>query len=120
MRTKMPSWMQKWVKKLESGNYRQAKESLYDEPYKSGQKASYCCLGVLCRVAEEEKIKELSRDWKDDGSLNDDLRLKLGITRPAQTKFIRMNDEDGKSFKEIAADIRKNWKKYLTKTALKV
>ncbi len=88
----------RWVKALESGNYKQCKGRLAGGGY-------YCCLGVLHKI--EPKIEQ---DWLD-GSLVPET-CKIDLTD--QYQLIRMNDGEGqwqgnrKSFKEIAKWIRAN------------
>ena len=43
--------MKKWVKALNSGEFKQGQMRLYDP-----EKNSYCCLGVLCDLALVEGV----------------------------------------------------------------
>ena len=44
-----------WVEALRSGKYKQGRLALYDK-----HNESYCCLGVLCKVAG--KMESLGKD----------------------------------------------------------
>jgi hypothetical protein len=106
----------KWVEALRSGEFKQAQGTLHDAKHDS-----YCCLGVLCKVAgaewgECEKevegddgyyIKTFSHVPVKDGQLlgnTDDEELekwackKFGI--PDQVVLIAMNDGLGKEGQE--------------------
>lgn len=120
----------KWIAALRSGEFEQAQGELHD-----ARNDSYCCLGVLCKVAgaewtsfEKEMLGEdgFYRATRDhvpvkDGELLGDTDgeelepaacEKFGI--PDQTIFIYMNDGNTKrdikphSFAEIADYIEKN------------
>ena len=102
MKTK---WRKLWIKALLSGEYDQTFGSLHT-------KEGYCCLGVLCDVVEP-KVK-----WKwrhlphcfyfqdEDCYPPKDLLKKVGLSKKSMGVLANMND-DGKSFKEIAAHIVK-------------
>lgn len=77
----------KWVAALRSGEYKQGRNRLK-------WAGRYCCLGVLCEVAG---ITHGSRD----GSLPGDFAIKQKIG-DHQSRLQEMNDDDGKSFAEIA------------------
>jgi hypothetical protein len=51
----------KWLEKLRSGNYPQAKGALYTREDEDGNEG-YCCLGILCEVLVEDGLirKDLS------------------------------------------------------------
>ena len=107
----------KWIAALLSGEYKQAKGKLYD-----GE--GYCCLGVLCKVLGGEFIKEDSyinhnvKDiWRCEGEseiLTLSMKEKAGMSSLSgeysigvecnDAQLTRDND-DGKTFKEIAAII---------------
>src|SRR4249920_787710 len=46
-----------WIEALESGEYAQTREGLLHRSIKDSQD-SFCCLGVLCDLAEKEGIVE--------------------------------------------------------------
>jgi hypothetical protein len=85
----------KWVKALESGDYKQCGMKLQS---KDGEN---CCLGVLCRVM---RIKHKS--LIDNGEL-DDVGLDKVMPKDVQEKLIRMNDVERKSFQDIADFLKK-------------
>jgi hypothetical protein len=88
----------KWVEALRSGEYKQGKTFLYNTTDET-----YCCLGVLCAI-HGDPLNKLAHNcttnitWFDTG-LDDKQRSLLGDT---------MNDNEGKSFAEIADYIEKN------------
>lgn len=83
----------KWVEALRSGKYEQGRASL-----RSGGK--YCCLGVLCAVAG----LEISTDGENvDGGYGP--ITELGVRTDT---LWWMNDQEKKSFTEIADYIEKN------------
>lgn len=104
----------KWAAALESGEYKQGKGQL-----RKGDK--FCCLGVLCNlhaqahpeIAGKEKAKSLYlghrstlpcevAEWAAMRSNNGYLSYDIDL--------VRMNDDKGKAFAEIAKVIRKYWK----------
>lgn len=106
----------KWAYALESGEYRQTKSALeFDN--------AFCCLGVLCKIAQKEKIpvntvaKSSRRLYGGDLDIQPEVlkwsRMKSFSGRlPNSTKLgslVNLNDE-GSSFKEIAKIIRKYWR----------
>lgn len=70
-----PEIKKEWIAKLRSGEYKQIKKWIQDAE-------GYCCLGVLCYAVSVEAYYELS----------DQTCITL----------INMNDEEGKTFHEIA------------------
>lgn len=97
-----------WVEALESGKYRQTQGQLRE---KVGGRYAYCCLGVLCKLAEQdggEKFygeiygcetklppKHIMEFMFDDGEDDAD-------------DLANLNDNEGYTFKQIAEYIRKN------------
>lgn len=83
----------KWIEALRSGKYEQGR---YEFKNKDGR---FCCLGVLCRVADEPISGWAGGNWrfvnKATGSPN------------TSDLLARMND-GGKTFPEIADWIEKN------------
>jgi hypothetical protein len=79
----------KWVEALRSGDYKQTSHVLHDE-----QENAYCCLGVLCIVAKKELDGE-TYPWLDKETGD-------------YSRFVTMNDEEGKSFGQIADYIEAN------------
>lgn len=123
-----------WVEALRSGKYKQGKHSLKNNNDK------YCCLGVLCDVyAKTQKKKGFSKNqvdiigaytfgdtekeavlpenvkkWAQIG--NKKIRISISndqrIERFVQSHLIHMNDEENKTFDEIATFIEKNWREF--------
>jgi hypothetical protein len=104
--------LRKWVEALESGRYKQTRESLH--------KIGYCCLGVWCEIREGgEWVRTLSRSRDftyeldgetvllEDAELDGVLRGELGITEEEETDYVVLNDTDRANFKRIAQEIRK-------------
>lgn len=104
------SVMQKWVKALRSGKYKQGKHQLRDSDN------NYCCLGVLCEISgkkydgedlfEPHEVASFA-GFKDLGTHY----LKKGYkTRQGKAhSLVELNDW-GLSFKQIANIIEKNYK----------
>lgn len=95
----------KWLEALRSGKYDQGTGQLRDSRH------CFCCLGVLCDVAAPEAWDDdmwaygKDEDRKEEvGNLPFRFRLKTGITDTNERDLIRLNDQDKKSFAEIA-----NW-----------
>ena len=79
---------QKWVEALRSGKYKQHHGSLFNQ-----SRTAHCCLGVLRDVTGSSEC------W------NEFLRESVGEHKRT---LIRMNDEQDKSFAEIADYIEQN------------
>jgi hypothetical protein len=105
--------MQKWVKALRSGKYKQAQELLRKVDRETGEVVGHCCLGVLCDLYRKEKRK----GWSP----------RLGAAYPSDTvaswagmdhwnpkvdgvELAQLNDAYNKSFAEIADIIEANYK----------
>ncbi|UQD69243.1 hypothetical protein JEY40_24825 [Bradyrhizobium japonicum] len=80
----------KWVEALRSGEYKQIPMELHD------REGGYCCLGVLCTVAQI--------DMDDTGPAYRVLERITGGYAP----LVTLNDDKGKSFAEIADWIEAN------------
>lgn len=104
---------QKWVDALRSGEYKQTTETLQDE-------YGYCCLGVACKVAEQNGIN-VNTD-EDNGDISgdslfsqQDVKNWLGLydneglfeTTPSKCYLTTLNDTEGLDFDEIADYIEK-------------
>lgn len=110
-----PNIKQKWIEALRSGKYQQARRALRD-----GDR--YCCLGVLCDVAElgewvepqdERGVYEMRFDVPSGSTAREDMlpqsTLKeIGMQDHQQDFCWKMNDEERKSFSEIADYIEAN------------
>lgn len=97
----------KWLKALRSGEYKQGSGQLRSDD-------RYCCLGVLCDITGH--LKPRSFDWMNDFPdmdyrCNDDdaIREFKGLSAATQKTLAHLND-NGSSFKEIAAYISRNVK----------
>jgi hypothetical protein len=81
-----------WIAALRSGEYRQGLNYLHDS-----ERNTFCCLGVLCRVAgvSIDDIRDvISTDTPClDSGIDKEMRSYLGDT---------LNDGQGKTFSEIA------------------
>lgn len=121
--------MKKWVKALRSGSYRQTTFRLSRKFNKEENETSryhYCCLGVLCQLAFNEGIvKYIISDnekiygdaWCNNTSLPlevlhwSGMNSEFGLIESEGIELIDLNDNKGKSFKEIADIIEKHYKK---------
>lgn len=113
-------FIKKWIKALRSGEYTQGSTCL-KQIYrtKSGRKTKkfqHCCLGVACELLP----KKLNTSWDKfnqlvvttgklisthDGSLPVNILNYIGLELREQDNLIRLNDEKGYSFTEIADHI---------------
>lgn len=109
---------QKWIEKLESGEYPQGQGGLRIKN-KEGGPDQFCCLGVLADIINPNGWRPpIDRWYKNeeitcytfgehgcDGYLPENIAEEVGLLENEQTKFACMNDE-GKKFHEIAREIR--------------
>lgn len=91
-----PEIKEKWVKALRSGRYKQGRGRLLRRMARGDY---HCCLGVLCAVTRRDP-----QGW----SLSPTLRKKFGLRSEQTAALERMNDDDGKTFREIADYIEAN------------
>jgi hypothetical protein len=117
-----PSLARKWRDQLLSGNYVQTRRELHRVKSKGrrvSQRAGYSALGVLSEIVAHTKVVRATH-WKWDGrawrypdevprilSLPDIVRKKIGLTAGDQQFFVGLNDDDHKSFRQIAREIEK-------------
>lgn len=121
-----------WLEALESDKYKQTVGMLVN-----GNGQGFCCLGVMCKLEGLEVKRAETGDYFDNGTIRlpiinafftdkgreltgtptIDITEKYGFgdvwENPkylAIRKYINMND-DGKTFKEIAAALREDYKK---------
>ena len=104
-----------WVAALRSGEYDQSVSVLQDE-------FGYCCLGVLCEVGKKHGVKLIKRtgdsflgaiygsDLIYGGDLSDQDEVEKWSGVAEDEHLVRMNDDLGKGFDEIADYIDQNWK----------
>lgn len=119
-----------WVNALRSGKYKQGKNLLKLET--NGQ-YNYCCLGVLCELAVENKIIEESsikhflfpspggsHYFENGKSYLEDKVLEWSGISTNNGKFdtdknglpitlAKLNDDEGYTFEEIANVIEEHW-----------
>jgi hypothetical protein len=109
-----PEFKKEWVAALRSGYYKQGKYKLRNSP-----RAQYCCLGVACDISAKRGIGDWHNiDYSESmrfafitdsiTSIPSPLRVELGITPDQQQTLIDLNDEQDKSFDEIADYIETN------------
>ena len=100
------------LKALTSGKFKQAQSVLCDKT-PSGKIKGYCCLGVLCVVQGAKFDKEghpfVGKVRGDSTARLDYGPFTAGLSFSGMQEMINMND-DGKTFKQIAAWVRKNIK----------
>lgn len=87
---------QKWLKALRSGRYKQAIGRLQ---VTRNYKDTFCCLGVLCKT---QKVK--NDIIESSFGLPNDVRMNVSLSEKDCLILTTLNDEEKKSFKEIA-----NW-----------
>lgn len=85
-----PDLKKEWVKALRSGEYKQCQGNLH------GATGTHCCLGVLDVI-----VKAKEPNTRNGPLLKAFYKIDWGT-------FIRMNDDEGKSFNEIADWIEEN------------
>jgi len=110
MKKRLTNAQKLWLEALESGEYKQTTGWLY-------RKGSYCCLGVACKLYNEENNKKVRyrkhahleslpmvKKWlglnSDEGTLGD-------IPKVQAESLATLNDH-GSSFKDIAKIVRAN------------
>jgi hypothetical protein len=92
----------KWTKALRSGKFTQGSGSLRTTAEeRSRGKDCFCCLGVLCEVTDTTYRAGF-------GYPSRSARQKLGLGDAAMDQLVKMNDQEGKSFRQIADWIEKN------------
>lgn len=99
---------QKWIEVLESGYYPQGRGALY----RGGR---YCCLGVAVKVTDNGR-------FVDNHTLSNrqysalDLNSGSGIAANSNRSLVVLNDEEQKTFPEIAAILRNEPQNYFKGT----
>lgn len=104
----MTNLQRRWVEALESGKYEQGMGQLRNSNNR------YCCLGVACDVNDPTLWDGVDMGWykgEGDEELSDNLLNKLGLTSDDQCNLIDMNDNQRKTFPEIAAYLREFYNK---------
>lgn len=108
-----------WLEALRSGKFRQGTWALKklagwdNEPY-------HCCLGVLCEAAglkegELGAVKGFKTFWDPaepntpcSTGLPPAFRVRAGLDAMDEINLVRMNDQEGRDFGQIAEWIEKN------------
>lgn len=93
-----------WVKALRSGDFKQGTNKLRD------LNNNYCCIGVLCKVANI-KARKSENGYRFDGliaTLSQHFSRQLKLSIHHQNRLIYMNDSENKTFEQIANWIEKN------------
>lgn len=93
----------KWVAALRSGRYEQARQA-----FREGD--GFCCLGVLADICEkgewDERVYVINNNATDEVELDGDLgpygRPLFGMDEKTEKHLIRLNDDDGADFCQIA------------------
>lgn len=96
---------EKWVTALRSGEYRQTTGELKDE-------YGYCCLGVLCDIANVKRdggvfVDNAGFPLRGDGSSYGKFYPRFARLYSTRNTLMRMNDT-GKSLEQIADWIEDN------------
>jgi len=104
---------EKWLHDLETTTEPQGKYHLCELDQTTGEPTGWCCLGRACAVLDEPyrmrsdgQVRVFGADGSEEylpGSMVE--KLKLAI---CQGILSTMNDHEGKSFKQIAVEIRAN------------
>lgn len=97
----------KWIEALESGEYKQGKLQL------KSSSGTYCCLGVACDISG---LGRWSGEWFELRSGKDaaqfppeEVKNLYKLEGHKEAVLIKMNDNDGKNFQEIANQLREWW-----------
>lgn len=111
----------KWVAALRSGKYQQTRRMLHRLEDDVDTDRGHCCLGVLCEILKEEGkiISQIQDDdkvceyyGKEDVLSSSDIPTtiltEIGLSVNAETNLINMNDDEHKTFAEIADYIESN------------
>lgn len=98
-----PELKAKWIATLRNGECRQTTGTLrFDE---KGEE-SFCCLGVLCEVVGVPR-QGAGYSFKGFGYENIGLPKSI-LDHATQSKLVKLNDQEMKSFAEIADWIEEN------------
>lgn len=94
---------EKWTAALRSKDFEQTRAGFLE------QDGKYCCLGVLCKTQNIDHTGSGLYTILDDANpyVYDVLRGRID-NREIESKLVEMNDNDGKSFAEIADWIEDN------------
>lgn len=119
-----------WLTALRSGEYAQVDGVLAHRDEGIGEKTCYCCLGVLSvvcgipddKIMEVTTLERLEEHFSDIADTDFSLTEKFGIPKELlestlmydglSDKLIDLNDNQGKTFPEIADWIEENVELY--------
>ena len=87
----------RWAAELRSGKHKQVRLDF-------GRRRFKCCLHVLCYAVAPDSYDDYGNHkfMTVGGRIQHDKLRALGLTQADQDRFIRMNDEEGLSFEQIA------------------
>ena len=97
-----------WLKALESGDYKQTEGQLHNP-----KTNSFCCLGVACKLMGNQLSVTTNKSWNfvayggERSYLPTVAMIYYGF-RKEEGDFVSAMNDRGKSFKEIAARVRKD------------
>jgi hypothetical protein len=103
---KLPEdFKRKWIEALRSGEYKQGKYTLFDK-----DNNSFCCIGVACTIYNNNTIIHRNGFLPngDYGYAALPAAIAGGSCNTKVARLISMNDEEGKSFSQIAGWIEEN------------
>ena len=113
-----------WIEALESGEYKQCREALWDSINKG-----FCCLGLACKLngvavdsydfVSERYDQTLGATLETRDVMNKlHLRNEDGESeRSDQMSLVALNDLEDKTFSEIAAILRESSEQYFSQGA---
>jgi len=108
----------KWIAALRSGKYKQLTGALTN-----GDRTEFCCLGVLCDISKQGKWDvdqyATKNSWAATLTLPPKVMKWAGIDnaegeitfKNKTLDLLELNDTRGRSFKQLAAYIERNWEK---------
>jgi hypothetical protein len=100
---------EKWVKALRSGEYKQGRDELKSS---TDDGFEFCCLGVLCDIVNPELWAFVDDKWEWNGSVDvpkyQPMYLPEFDAELWAYTFDNMNDDEERTFAEIADYIEEN------------
>ena len=99
----LQEYKQPWINALRNGKYRQGKGKLFVSDLGGNlgkDETKYCCLGVLADIlgmTEEEAAQDLEKSGTYNALID-----KCEITSDQESNLITLNDNENRSFSEIA------------------
>lgn len=103
-----------WLAALESGKFKQDTGQLR-RPKVDGKSYGYCCLGVLSKVAAQQGVGSFTKETYELDGLTErecllpSLRTVVGLTANQCDTLMNMNDDEDRTFDEIATHLRALW-----------